>query len=236
MRKLYPKFWDNLRRYLTGRGQYPYKIDINTPIGIISPTLYSSHDLLTVNEIFCRKDYIADEKIAIILDLGSNIGISALYFLTRNRDSKCYLYEPDRRNVEKLKENMIGFESRYTIIEKAVSYESGKVEFGIESTGRYGGIGVKTGHMITVECLNVNDVISEILDKEGVIDVLKIDTEGVEIETVEAIDSKYANKIRKIYLEAHPDHALQSDLFLQEQYGSVCRLTNRNMHVASRCA
>jgi FkbM family methyltransferase len=195
---------------------------------MISPNLYSHHDLLTVNEIFCRNDYFADESIKIVVDFGSNIGISALYFVTRNLQSKCYLYEPDKRNVEKLRENMSGFEGRYTIFEKAVSYESGRLEFGIEATGRYGGIGVQTGQTIIVDCLNVNDVISEILDREGVIDILKIDTEGVEVRTVEAIEPELAKGIRRIFLEARPEHGLHSALFVQEQYGPVCRLTNRH--------
>ena len=36
-----------------------------------------------------------------VIDLGSNIGISALYFLTRNADCRVWLYEPVPRNVER---------------------------------------------------------------------------------------------------------------------------------------
>jgi FkbM family methyltransferase len=228
MTKIYPRFWNNLVRYLTGRGHYPYVIEINTPVGMISPCLYSHHDLLTVNEIFCRNDYLADKNIKTVVDFGSNIGISALYFVTRNYQSKCYLYEPDGRNIARLRKNLAGFEERYFLFEKAVSYESGRLEFGLEPTGRYGGIGIKTDQMITVDCLNVNDVISEILDREGAIDILKIDTEGVEVRTVEAIDPKLAKGIAKIYLEARPDHRLHPALFSQEQYGCVCRLTRKH--------
>ncbi|MDP8241051.1 MAG: FkbM family methyltransferase [Candidatus Hatepunaea meridiana] len=223
----YPEFPSILFRYITGRGSYPYQIEIRTPAGMILPTLYSHHDLLTVNEIFCRCDYIADKNIKTVVDLGSNIGISALYWLTRNSYSKCYLYEPDERNTAKLKENLAGYEDRYILSEKAVSYESGKLEFGIESTGRYGGIGVETGSMITVDCLDINDVIAKVINKERVIDVLKIDTEGVEVKTVEAINLKLAERIKIIYLEANPNRNLHPALFWQKQYGSVCRLQNK---------
>jgi FkbM family methyltransferase len=229
MVRVYPCFWSNLARYLSGRGQYPYQIEVRTPLGIISPTLYSHHDLLTVNEIFCRNDYLADRNIRTVVDLGSNIGISALYFLTRNRQAKCYLYEPDARNVEKLRNNLAGYEDRYELHEKAVSHQSGQLQFGIEPTGRYGGIGRDTGQMITVECLNINDVLAGILDRERYIDILKIDTEGVEIQTVEAMDEEYARRIGKIYLEARPGHPLRPDLFAQQQYGSVCRLTSKSI-------
>jgi FkbM family methyltransferase len=227
MARNYPEFWQNIFRYLTGSGQYPYKIFIRTPEGIISPTLYSHHDLLTVNEIFCRCDYFANKNDKIIVDFGSNIGISALYFLTRSKESKCYLYEPYERNIVKLRKNLTGFDERYILAEKAVSNEVGKVEFGIEPTGRYGGIGIKTGQIITVDCLDVNNVLAEILEKEQIIDILKIDTEGVEIRTVEAIKHELAKRIRKVYIEAHPERSLQATLFWQKQSGSVCQLIRK---------
>jgi FkbM family methyltransferase len=228
MVKVYPNFVENLFRYLTGRGEYPYDIKVRTPIGIFEPRLYSHHDLLTVNEIFCRGDYFAGKDIRTVVDLGSNIGISALYFLTRNNESQCYLYEPDERNIVKLKQNLAGFEKRYRLVQAAVSNESGKLEFGIESTGRYGGLRLKTGKTIEVDCLNINDVLNDILEGNAGIDLLKIDTEGVEIRTVKAIDPTLASKIRQIHLEAQPDHDLYPDLFTQQQYGSVCRMTRKN--------
>jgi FkbM family methyltransferase len=227
MYRNYPKFLDNLLRYLTGSGDYPHEIEVRTPTGIIKPTLYSPHDILTVNEIFCRLDYFASNNVRVIVDLGSNIGISALYFLSRNCISKCYLYEPDLRNTEKLKKNLSDFEERYYIDEKAVSYESGIVEFGIEPSGRYGGVGVDAQKNIQVECLDINQLLGTILEKEDIIDILKIDTEGLEIKTVAAIKGKYLKKIRTIYLEAHPQYCLYPDEFLQKQYGSVCQLINK---------
>lgn len=229
MYRHYPEWRDNVLRYLTGSGHYPYDIQVKTPAGMIFPTLYSHHDLLTVNEIFCRLDYFASDDIKTIVDLGSNIGISALYFLTRNTASKCYLYEPDLRNVEKLRKNLVGFEDRYHLSVKAVSNEDGEVEFGIEATGRYGGIRLKTGKHIRVDCVHINGVMESILEKEERIDILKIDTEGAETETVNAIGVKHLSRIKKIYLEANPTYELRPGLFKQMQYGSVCQLVNRNI-------
>ena len=225
--KVYPDFIENLSRYLTHRGHYPYDIKVRTPLGVIAPTLYSHHDIHTVNEIFCRLDYVADETIRTVVDIGSNIGISALYFLTRHKESKCFLYEPDARNTSKLKKNLAGFEQRYHLVDAAVSYESGQVVFGIEPTGRYGGIGAQTGKTIKVNCLHINDVIGEVLERVKLIDVLKIDTEGVEERTVEAIDPKLARRIKTIFLEARVSRDLHPDLFRQRQYGWICQMTNR---------
>jgi FkbM family methyltransferase len=228
MYRNYPNFFENLRRYLTASGCYPYEIQVRTPTGTIKPTLYSHHDLLTVNEIFCRLDYSADKNINTVIDLGSNIGISALYFLTRNKTSKCYLFEPDPRNIEKLRKNLLGFEERYNLSEKAVSNECGEFDFGIEPTGRYGGIGKNTGNKIKVTCLDINGVLGEILEKEDYIDILKIDIEGIEIYTVEGIKGEYLKRIRKIYLEAYPQRCIHPSYFHQKQYGGVCQLINKN--------
>lgn len=227
MYRYYPRFLENLRRYLTGWGDYPCQVEVRTPMGMIRPTLYTHHDLLTVNEIFCRQDYCADTSLKTVVDLGSNIGISALYFLTRNDDSRCYLFEPDQRNTARLRKNLAGYEHRYELNEVAVADEAGRVRFGIEPTGRYGGIGAQTDEFIDVECLNVNEVLERILCKEKVVDVLKVDTEGVEIQTVQCIKPEHLRRIRKIYMEAGPKERIHPDLFDQRQYGSVCQLTNR---------
>ena len=109
-----------------------------------------------------------------------------------------------------------------------MSYESGHLRFGIEPTGRYGGIGVKTEENIVVDCLEINDVIKSILADNEFIDILKIDTEGVEVKTVEAIENNSLYRIKKIYLEANPKQQLHPNMFRQYQYGSICQLTNRH--------
>lgn len=229
MYRNYPAFLENLKRYISARGEYPYSVQVNTPLGLVCPTLNSHHDLLTVNEIFCRQDYFADSSLGTVVDLGSNIGISALYFLTRNYTSRCYLFEPDPKNVEKLGRNLAGHESRFVLEKAAVSDLSGVFTFGVEDTGRYGGIGVDTGKYIEVECLEINEVLWRIVDKEKVIDVLKIDTEGVETRTVKAIEEDLLGSIKRIYLESEPREMLHPEIFEQHQYGTVCQLRNKKL-------
>lgn len=220
----YTRPWNALWRYLTGRGEYPYIIEIKTPTGNVRPVLYSHHDLLTVNEIFCRQDYSAGKNIKVVTDFGSNIGLSALYFLSRNTFSKCFLFEPDQRNILKLTKTLLGYEKRYILFKNAVSNIAGEFEFGIEETGRYGGLDVATGQSIKVTCLAVNDVLQKIFDNENFIDILKIDTEGIEVVTVLDIKSEYLKKIKIIYLEAYPTQLLHPTYFNQYQYGGICQL------------
>ena len=228
MLRLYPDFAENLHRYIFDSGDYPYPIRIRTPAaGIVQPILYSLHDILTVNEVFCRHDYLADEKIKVVVDIGSNIGISALYFLTRNQTCRCYLYEPDPRNIARLKTNLAAFASRYILNPVAVSNTSGAVDFGTEPSGRYGGIGLVLHQTIQVECMHINAVLEQVLNKEDWIDILKIDTEGAELNIVQAIQRDYLERIQRIYFESPPQMRLYPDLFAQRQYGGVCQLIRR---------
>ena len=228
MLRIYPRFSDNLWRYLTGRGHYPYDIQVRTPTGLVSIRLYSHHDLLTVNEIFCRNDYFADSSLRYAVDLGSNIGISALYFLTRNKESVCILYEPDPKNIEKLKQNLQGFEKRYTLFQAAVSDQAGQIEFGLEATGRYGGIGVKSEESIMVRCVHINEALENALRDSPFIDILKIDTEGVEIKTLNAISTELLPYISTVYMEAQPSKDLHPGLFDNKQYGEVRKLSRKS--------
>ena len=86
----YPAFPRVARRYFLGGGRYPYACRIRTPTGTVAPITYSHHDIFTVHEIFGREDYAAGNDLRVVVDIGSNVGISALYFLTRNHTSRCY--------------------------------------------------------------------------------------------------------------------------------------------------
>jgi FkbM family methyltransferase len=230
MLRLYPDFAENLHRYLFDSGNYPYPIRVRTPAaGIVQPTLHSMHDLLTVNEVFCRHDYLADEKTRVVVDIGSNIGISALYFLTRNSTCRCYLYEPDPRNLARLRTNLAAYGSRYALHPVAVANHSGMVDFGTEPSGRYGGIGLRLTESIQVQCVDINVVLAQVLHREEQIDILKIDTEGAELDIVQAIRRDYLERIQRIYFESPSQRRLYPDLFEQQKYGGVCRLIRREI-------
>jgi FkbM family methyltransferase len=226
MFRIYQNVPDALKRYLFGVGTYPVSIPIKTPIGVVNVCLYSRHDMLTVNEIFCRKDYPADRNVSVVVDIGSNIGISALYFLTRNTHSRCYLFEPDPKNVIRLHRQLENFKGRFEVTECAIADQDGQVTFGVETSGRYGGIDVAAEESITVQCRHINAVLAEILNKEKTIDIIKIDTEGVEIATVKAIDEKLLKNVKRVFIEAVAEEHLRPEIFVQRTYGPIVQLMN----------
>ena len=224
MFRRYPGPRKNLGRYFFGWGSYPYGCRVRTPTGEVAPLLQSHHDVWTVNEVFCREDYAAGPELRVAVDIGSNIGISALYFLTRNDSARCYLYEPVPENLDRLRANLEGYEDRYELREVAVAERAGRVEFGVEPTGRYGGIGLDLEGSIEVECLDVNDVLEDVLEREGEIDILKLDTEGLELATVEAIRPELLRRIRVIYFESPEEPEVHSDLFDRSFANTTCAL------------
>ncbi len=216
-----------MRRYFFGGGTYPSGCALRTPLGRVVPTLYSHHDVFTVNEVFCRRDYELPSHSEVIVDIGSNIGLSALYFLTRSSTVRCHLFEPDPRNVERLKRNLAGFADRYRLREKAVADQEGVVRFGRESTGRYGGVGIESEDSFEVGCLSINTVISGVLAHEPRIDLIKIDTEGMENQTVLAIDPALHPRLRVIVYETTEPVNPDRDRFELHYANQTCRLTNR---------
>jgi FkbM family methyltransferase len=224
MVRRYPDFPAVAKRYFLGNGRYPYDCQIRTPMGTIEARTYSHHDVFTVHEIFGREDYRAGPELRVAVDIGSNIGISALYFLTRNGNSRCYLYEPVPRNVERLRHNLAGYEERYTVEEVAVAADGGMVDFSVEPSGRYGSIGVHRPERIKVRCRAVADVLDEVLAREQSIDLLKVDIEGTELEAVRAIPDEQLDRIRTICFETRTPYNPAPDRFAMHFACETCRL------------
>jgi FkbM family methyltransferase len=206
-----------IRRYLTGAGAYPRVISVRSPAGWIDLTLYSHHDLLTVNEIFCRGDYRSGASASVILDLGANIGISAAYFLSRNPKAFIHLYEPVERNRDRLHANLAPFTGRYAVHAQAVSLTNGTANFGVDQTGRYGGIDRVFDESFSVECLDVRDVVDATLEHHGRIDILKID--------VERLRPDQAARIGTILIEAYPMRNPLAASHAWRQYGPIAQFS-----------
>ena len=194
--------------YVFEVGSYPKNISVRTPLGLQCMTAFSHHDLITIIECFGKLDYKAPKSFSVVIDFGSNIGISALYFLTRNKCVKVYLFEPVPRNIERLKQNLKGFEERYELRECAVGIEDGCLDFACDDTGRYGGL-IKGGaihfyqwdpkKIITVNVVSANKVLDEILSRHKCADILKIDVEGYENKILGSIKSEILSRIDSIY-------------------------------------
>jgi FkbM family methyltransferase len=217
-----------LWNYLTRSGTFPAEYRVRTPIGPIALRLYSVHDLLTLNEIFARNDYKANGEDKVIVDIGSNIGVSTAYFLSRSLASFVYAYEPVPTNIGRLRDNLTGFDQRYLLNEIAVGTAAGRVAFGVESTGRYGGVGLATGESIEVECVRCNDIVEALLLEHGQIDIFKADVEGYEERILRGLEPALLRRMRKIFVECTFQHNPIPATHHFRQYGSVAQFWLRS--------
>ena len=227
MSRRYPRFAENAKRYFTTSGTYPYRCEVRTPQGAVAPTLYTQHDMITVNEVFCREDYRVGADARVVVDLGSNIGLSALYFLTRSPASRAWLYEPVPENVERLGRNLSDFEGRWRVEQVAVADRHGEESFSVEPSGRYGALGAAHAESIRVHVCHIDDVLGEVLEAEQQIDVLKIDTEGTEARILRAASSELLDRVAVIYVEDTERAVGELPGFHATRRASVLRLVNR---------
>jgi len=217
--------------YVFHRGHFPARYSVRTPAGEVSFDLYHIEDLLTANEIFARLDYKCSKDAKVIVDIGANIGLASLYFLTRSRDSFVYAFEPVPLNVERFRKNLNGFEDRYELAQQAVAVRPGTVDFGIEPTGRLGSLAddAREGSVserdyqkyIKVSAVTINDALWRILDKSGQIDLLKVDVEGTEAELVAALLPEIRRKIERMHVEWQFTENPIADTHVLKQGGAV---------------
>jgi|SRR5215469_491280 len=213
--------------YINRGGSYPQAYAVRTPLGDRSFTLFSVEDLLTLNEVFARNDYKATSRDEVVVDFGSNIGLSVGYFLTRSPRSFVYAFEPVPRNIVRLRKNLVGLETRYALSTVAVGIENARVKFGTEETGRYGGVGLETGSLIEVECVSSNQILDSVLSRHGRIDILKADIEGFEERVFGAIPPEFLCRINKIYIECAFSLNPIPETHCFRQYGTVAQFWRR---------
>lgn len=153
-------------------------------------------------EIFTDESYKFNSKSQspIIYDCGSNIGISCLYFLTKYQNSKIIAFEPDPLVFSTLKENITknGFNSRVELNEKAVWTSEGELNFFSD--------GADSGFVFSNKIAGNKSVksisLKSFLEKETIVDMLKIDIEGAESEVIPDIKSELY-KVQNLFIEYH---------------------------------
>lgn len=205
-------------------GRYPRTVTIRTPTGSEKVGLFSPADMSTLNLIFCRGDYYMPKGAKVIVDIGSNIGLSALFWLTRNDESYVYCYEPSPVSYERLERNLHTHLNRVSLNRAAVSDFAGMVRLGLEPSGVYSSLDLVSDMSVECKVVHINDVLEKALQRHDSIDVLKVDSEGHEIRTLKAIKPEYWNRIRCVNVdtreaasiipkEFHHSHVASADRF-----------------------
>jgi FkbM family methyltransferase len=158
---------------------------------------------LSFDEIFLDEKYSlkTDSANPLILDCGSNIGLSVLYFKNRYPEARIIAFEPAPQTFELLKDNVETNKLRdITLVNKALSDSDGALTFYLrEDDSTAGSIYQEDrGRPIDVEMVRLSSYIEEMVD------VLKIDVEGAEGLIVnDLISSGKIRHVEQMIIEYH---------------------------------
>ena len=207
----------------------PKELRVRTPIGQIKILMRNRKSARTLYSIFIREDYLIDKNIKNILDLGSNVGISALYFLTRNKKNRVLCVEPDPNNKFFLKSNLNKFRDRSQIIFSAIGCSNKKEEiFNISYDGKYSSfkeIDNRLEKKIKVEVITINDVLKKSFFRNNYPILLKVDIEGLEKEVLKSFDFKKNLRIKELIIEGKGfKNLINRDVSVELRYGYVEKL------------
>lgn len=145
-----------------------------------------------------------------IIDIGSHIGISILYFKDLYPNSRILAFEPNPISFEFLKENVNGNAlTNVTLVNEAISSNLGERTLYIDNTENQWNSnssflknswnGKENTKGITVKSTRLDEYIKD----TNSIDMLKIDTEGSELEILNS-HKKILRMVENISVEYHP--------------------------------
>ena len=142
----------------------------------------------------------SSSKIPLIIDCGSNIGLSVVYFKTLCPDAKLLAYEPDKNIAETLQKNIDSFGLKNIEFNRAAIWvHDNGVEF--QEEGGFSGRIPKEGDVQNI--VKVPSVrLKNVLDQYPKIDFLKMDIEGAEFEVLKDCKDQLI-KIENLFIEYH---------------------------------
>jgi len=199
--------WSTLANRVLGTA--PVNVQIQFPP--VMPFFYrpGTTDLLVLEQVFLDREYhvepILPGSIRYIVDLGSNIGVTAMFWAQRYPEARMVLVEPDPDNFKLLQRNTAAFQDRCVLLNVAVSDKRGETSF-FRSDREYGHSILKGDDSVSeiqVKTLTVSDVLREAEFPR--VDLLKMDIEGGEQIVMPTIRT-WAHAPRYLIAELHPPY------------------------------
>lgn len=156
--------------------------------------------LHTYKEIFEREIYrfTPGSSSPVIVDCGSNIGLSVLYYKQLSPGATIIAFEPDENNFQLLSKNVgVNNLTNVTLRKEAVWKQNGKISFSANET--------EASHISNEESsanLVASVRLKDVLENMEQIDLLKIDIEGAEWEVMQDC-AQSLQSIQHLFLEYH---------------------------------
>lgn len=181
-------------------------LKLRSPIGKINLVLRNRQSARTIYSIFVREDYFTDHSNRNILDFGSNIGISAVYFLSRNKRNKILCFEPDPNNAYFLDKNLEKFKDRSEIYLCAIgTKDEEEIEYNLSIDGKYSSFNKlpisKLDKKVKVKVISFDNALKKTNFNNQFPLLLKIDIEGLEKKLLQSIDFFRNSQIKELIVE-----------------------------------
>ena len=168
-------------------------------------------DIRVFKQIFVDNEYDSlnlPDTAKTIIDLGANIGLSALFFIKKFPDARIVAVEPDAVNFLIMEKNLETFSKSVSFLQAAIWPTDGEVTLVTEDDNHasLGAWGVRTEASNGNPALSVKAVsIPTIMKQYGMdfVDILKVDIEGAEYELFEKNYEDWIDKVGLIIIETH---------------------------------
>lgn len=173
-----------------------YKIeifDINTSVSLIE-------SIFIENEYFFR----SKTKSPVIFDLGSNIGLSILYFKTHFPNSEIISFEADVQTAGILNKNVKNNDlKKVKVFNNAVTNKKEKISFFVDLNGPGSPLMSIYKNRLPKDEISVNSVkLSDYIKKP--VDLIKMDIEGSEGDVMkDLLDRKKLKFVKQLIIEYH---------------------------------
>jgi FkbM family methyltransferase len=188
----------------------------------------SGVDVSTIAVIFIKEDYGPRVEGEVVVDIGANIGVFAL-FAAAEPGTRVYAYEPVAATYAQLRESveLNGLEERVRTFNLAVTATVERRAIALNPSGSpfhslYGG-----GETADIECVGLDRVFRD-NDIERC-DLLKLDCEGAEFEVLYGASEATLERVARICVEYHEQPAVDSrfrrDALLEHLNGRGFRVT-----------
>jgi len=198
----------------------------------------SSQELLGYWEIFLEKEYqYFDQELnenSVICDIGANIGFFALFYARRKKAGKIFSFEPSPSVYKQLEHNIhANGKGVIKIFPKALGDNKGVVAFEQAPLSLNSKIVPQpTESSTNVEVSTLDDCVME--EDIAMIDLLKIDTEGFELQVLKGGISRALPRTQRMIIEFHKTEDRDAIIALAKKAGLQCVLQKHLLLFFSR--
>lgn len=178
-------------------------VEIGSHSVIVRP---GTADIFTIDDAFGagyhRSLWPLPEQ-ALIIDLGANIGLTAIDYASSHPTADVVAVELDEDNARLAEINTRSLD-RVVVMHAGVAVQSGTVHYGHADHNAYA-IGTGAEHSATA--ITIDDLLSEHPGRQ--VDLLKMDIEGAERDVLRS-GAGWAPMVRRILVETHPPYTREA--------------------------